>query len=147
MPPRLVLASGTETFPNRMLTAAKKARMTPENLDAYNQALQQVRRGVMEEGAVQRGVTQSSSGRQRGMLGGHPHGPRKLADTSQPLCSPHPPQVGLLAPGGGPFSVLDLFPLTLQCGEECSTDGVHSLPAVYDVALQIMLNVAAAQAP
>ena len=40
--PRLVLASGTEMFPNRMKTAQKQHSMTPANLDAYNQAMQQV---------------------------------------------------------------------------------------------------------
>ena len=37
--PRLVLASGTETFPNRMPTEVKRQHMTPANLDSYNQAL------------------------------------------------------------------------------------------------------------
>ena len=55
-----------------------------------------------------------------------------------------PLQAGLLAPGGGAFSLLNLFPLTQQCGEECSTDGVHSQPQVYDAALQLLLNLAAA---
>ncbi|PSC69208.1 hypothetical protein C2E20_7231 [Micractinium conductrix] len=40
-----------------------------------------------------------------------------------------------------PLSVLDLFPLTRACGEECSPDGVHSAPEVYDVALQLLLNL------
>ncbi len=39
--PRLVLASGTETFPNRMKTAEKQRNMTPANLDAYNKAMEQ----------------------------------------------------------------------------------------------------------
>jgi hypothetical protein len=52
-------------------------------------------------------------------------------------------QAGVLAPAG-PLHLLDLFPLTQHCGEECSTDGVHSLREVYDAALQLMLNVAAA---
>lgn len=56
------------------------------------------------------------------------------------LC-PLAPQSGVLAPGG-PFALLDLFPLTRQCGEECSPDGVHSVPQVYDAALQILLNQA-----
>ena len=42
--PRLVLASGTEMFPNRMKTAQKQHSMTPQNLDAYNRAMQQVSR-------------------------------------------------------------------------------------------------------
>lgn len=46
----------------------------------------------------------------------------------------------MLAPGG-PYALLDLFPLTRQCGEECSTDGIHSVPAVYDAALQLLLNI------
>lgn len=54
-------------------------------------------------------------------------------------------QVGLLAPAG-PFSLLDLFPLTQQCGEECTIDGIHSVPEVYDAALQLLLNIAAAPA-
>ncbi len=41
--PRLVLASGTEMFPNRMKTIQKQHSMTPQNLDAYNRAMQQVR--------------------------------------------------------------------------------------------------------
>lgn len=52
-------------------------------------------------------------------------------------------QVGLLEPAG-PLSLLDLFPLTQRCGEECSTDGVHSTPEVYDAALQVLINVYAA---
>ncbi|KAL4439864.1 hypothetical protein ABPG75_002865 [Micractinium tetrahymenae] len=91
--PRLVLASGTETFPNKMKTAEKQRTMTAANLDAYNRAIE---------------------------------------------------QSGLLAPSG-PFSLLDLFPLTRSCGEECSTDGVHSLPVVYDAALQLLLNIGAAE--
>ncbi|KAI3431801.1 hypothetical protein D9Q98_010554 [Chlorella vulgaris] len=90
--PHLLLASSTETFPNRMRTEVKQQRMTPSNVDSYNQALA---------------------------------------------------QAGVLAPAG-PLHLLDLFPLTQHCGEECSTDGVHSLPEVYDAALQLMLNVAAA---
>ncbi|PRW33305.1 hypothetical protein C2E21_7895 [Chlorella sorokiniana] len=76
--PRLVLASGTEMFPNRMKTVQKQHSMTSQNLDAYNRAMQ---------------------------------------------------QAGLLAPAG-PFALLDLLPLTQHCGEECSTDGVHSMPLV-----------------
>lgn len=45
---------------------------------------------------------------------------------------------GLLAPAG-PFTLLDVAPLTRQCGEECSVDGIHSHPAVYDAALQLLL--------
>ena len=52
-------------------------------------------------------------------------------------------QAGVLAPGG-PFALLDLLPLTQHCGEECSTDGVHSVPQVYDAALQLLLNLVAA---
>ena len=44
--PRLVLASGTEMFPNRMRTVQKQHSMTPQNLDAYNRAMQQVSRGA-----------------------------------------------------------------------------------------------------
>jgi flagellar biosynthesis GTPase FlhF len=40
--PRLLLASSTETFPNRMRTEVKQQRMTPFNVDSYNQALAQV---------------------------------------------------------------------------------------------------------
>jgi hypothetical protein len=67
----------------------------------------------------------------------------------QPMPHPRPPaaiptlQAGLLTPGRGAFTLLDLFPLTQQCGEECSTDGVHSQPQVYDAALQLLLNLAA----
>ena len=61
-----------------------------------------------------------------------------------PVCPATPPsQAGLLAPSG-PLALLDLFLLTQQCGEECSTDGVHSVPDVYDAALQLLLNLAAA---
>ena len=70
------------------------------------------------------------------------------APLNAPACprappTPTPTQVGLLAPAG-PFSLLDLFPLTQRCGEECSTDGVHSRPEVYDAALQLLLGVYAA---
>ncbi|EFN51194.1 hypothetical protein CHLNCDRAFT_141365 [Chlorella variabilis] len=54
-------------------------------------------------------------------------------------------KAGVLDPAGS-FSLLDLFPLTQQCGEECSTDGVHSSPEVYDAALQMLLNTVAADA-
>lgn len=49
-------------------------------------------------------------------------------------------QAGLLQPEG-PFGLLNLFPLTQQCGAECSVDGYHSRPEVYDAALQILLNI------
>ncbi|GAB4823603.1 hypothetical protein N2152v2_010649 [Parachlorella kessleri] len=47
---------------------------------------------------------------------------------------------GLLQPEG-PFRLLDMFALTQGCGEECSLDGIHSVDAVYDTALQLMLNI------
>lgn len=75
-------------------------------------------------------------------LGG-PWGEVALPHSSSPgpsrrPCSPA--QAGLLVPGG-PLALLDLLPLTLSCGEECSVDGVHSQPEVYDAALQLLLSL------
>lgn len=47
---------------------------------------------------------------------------------------------GALAPQG-PFHLLDLFSLTRECGEECSVDGIHSEPALYDTAVQLVLSM------
>jgi hypothetical protein len=47
---------------------------------------------------------------------------------------------GVLAPQG-PFGLLDMFSITYGCGIECSVDGIHSQPQVYDAATQIVLNI------
>lgn len=138
--PQLVLASGTEMFPNRMKTAQKQHSMTPQNLDAYNRAMQQV--GLC--GSMSQVVTvlvESMALGIRTFICTNLH----LTRTNLPRCPrvPAPSQAGLLAPSG-PLALLDLFLLTQQCGEECSTDGVHSVPDVYDAALQLLLNLAAA---
>eukprot|EP00887_Chlorella_sp_A99_P000467 scaffold17.g467.t1 len=50
-----------------------------------------------------------------------------------------------LLAAGGLFLLLDMFSLTQSCGEECSLDGVHSTPEVYDAAFQVWLNLLAWQ--
>jgi hypothetical protein len=49
-------------------------------------------------------------------------------------------KAGVLAPQG-PFGLLDMFSITYGCGIECSVDGIHSQPQVYDAATQIVLNM------
>lgn len=163
--PRLVLTSSTETFPNRMRTQDKRQSMTPANVDAYNAAIEKVGRcldgwalwavrwgGWRGLGSVGIHLEWRPSGccrpLQRCSHGG-PHA-RRLPDVcAPPKRLPWLPvpavQAGVLDPAGS-FSLLDLFPLTQQCGEECSTDGVHSSPEVYDAALQMLLNTVAADA-
>jgi hypothetical protein len=87
--PVAVLAVGTEVHAERLLSAEKRAAMTPKAVDGYNTALE---------------------------------------------------KAGILAPRG-PFGMLDMFSLTYGCGIECSVDGIHSQPQVYDAATQIVLNM------
>lgn len=41
---------------------------------------------------------------------------------------------------GGPFFYLDVGMMTRRCGEGCTADGMHYDRAVYDAAVQVMLN-------
>lgn len=48
---------------------------------------------------------------------------------------------GLLVPQGGPFHLLDAFPMTRDCGAPCTADGVHYHHVAYDALLQNWANV------
>lgn len=112
----LVMTSVTETFPNRMPTEIKRQRMRPEVVDEYNRHL-----------LPAAGPQDSGSGR---------GGRRKRAVQAAGESGALP----LLVPAG-PFLLLDLFTLTYGCGEQCSIDGVHSTPELYDAGLQLLLNI------
>ncbi|XVE72018.1 hypothetical protein DITRI_Ditri11bG0005000 [Diplodiscus trichospermus] len=46
----------------------------------------------------------------------------------------------LLRQTGGPLLLLDIQSLTWNCGPRCTTDGMHYDGAIYEAAVQIMLN-------
>ncbi|KAI4367079.1 hypothetical protein MLD38_022857 [Melastoma candidum] len=46
----------------------------------------------------------------------------------------------ILRQSGGPFALLDIRSLCQGCGETCTADGMHYEGAVYDAAVQVLLN-------
>ncbi|XP_020572436.1 uncharacterized protein LOC110019193 [Phalaenopsis equestris] len=47
---------------------------------------------------------------------------------------------GVLRSSGGSFVLLDIGSLSHNCGQQCTTDGMHYGGVVYEAALQVMLN-------
>lgn len=41
----------------------------------------------------------------------------------------------------GRTAILGMHGLTRGCGQECSVDGVHSAPSVYDASMGVLLNM------
>ena len=52
-----------------------------------------------------------------------------------------PPGAAAAAAGTGLCTMLDVFRVTYGCGVECSQDGIHSRDSVYNVLVQILLNI------
>lgn len=49
--------------------------------------------------------------------------------------------LGPEAHGHKSLDILDMHVLTLACGPNCTTDGIHYAPAVSEAALQILLHL------